>query len=256
MIYEIESTSNAKYKYIKSLAQKKARTESGCFCVEGIKSVNDALRSGFVTETVAVSREFYNLGIIPDTDVIYIINDNIFPQLCDTKNPQGILSVLKMRNDTFSPVKGNIYVYCDHISDPGNLGTVIRTADASGMDAVLMSPECVDLYSPKTIRSSMGSYFHIPVYENITADMLNSYKKDGFKILSSDLSDNTTDYRKADYTGAVVLILGNEANGITDDIKKISDEFIKIPILGKAESLNVSVAGGILMYEAVRKRQN
>ncbi len=255
MIFEIASTSNSKYKYIKSLLQKKNRVKNGVFCAEGIKSVKDALASDFEIECIAVSRSFYESGGINENDgTIYVVEDNIFPALCDTQTPQGILSVIRMKQNILPHENGRAYVYCDHISDPGNLGTIIRTADAGALDGVILSPECADMYSPKTVRAAMGSVFHIPVYENVTAEQLSELKNAGYRILSADLSDNTIDYRTADYSGSVIVALGNEANGISGGIKEISDCFVKIPILGRAESLNVSAAGAVLIYEMVRTR--
>ncbi|MCH5186390.1 MAG: RNA methyltransferase, partial [Oscillospiraceae bacterium] len=189
-----------------------------------------------------------------DTD-IYVTDDNIFAGLCDTQTPQGILCVMRMpeREPDYSP--GKKYVYCDRITDPGNLGTIIRTADAGGIDGILLSPGCVDLYSPKTVRSSMGSFFHIPVRENVTIRELAVFSEKGYRILSAVLGENAIDYRSADYSGSVIIALGNEANGICEELKQITSQFIKIPVLGKAESLNVSIAGAILIYEIVRNTQ-
>lgn len=257
MIFEIRSTSNQKYKLIKSLKKKKDRYERGLFCIEGIKGVSDALDSGFETECIAVSESGYDRF---STDIsgfdgsIYIVADNIFTALCDTASPQGIIAAVRMKKNILKNTAGCSYIYCDHINDPGNLGTIIRTADAGGMDGVMLSPECVDLYSPKTIRSSMGSFFHIPVYENIDIKRLKELSAAGYRILSSALDEDAVDYRAADYKGSVVLALGNEANGISGELRNISSEFVKIPILGRAESLNVSIAGAVFIYEFVRNR--
>lgn len=257
MIFEIKSSSNQKYKFLRSLKKKKSRQESGLFCVEGAKGTADAVNSGFDVECIAASVQGYEKfrgDISGFGGDIYIIADNIFDALCDTSTPQGIMAVLRMRKNILENTPGKSYIYCDHINDPGNLGTIIRTADAGGMDGVLLSPECVDLYSPKTIRSSMGSFFHIPVYEDIDIKRLKELSSAGYRILSSALDERAEDYRSADYSGSAVLVLGNESGGISDDVRSISDKFVKIPILGKAESLNVSIAGAIFIYEFVRNR--
>lgn len=257
MIFEIRSSSNQKYKFLRSLKKKKGRQESGRFCVEGIKGTVDAVNSGFDVELIAASESGYEkfYGEIPGFDGdIYVIADNIFETLCDTSTPQGILAVIRMREDILENTPGKSYIYCDHINDPGNLGTIIRTADAGDIDGVLLSPECVDLYSPKTIRSSMGSFFHIPVYENVDIKRLKKLSAAGYRVLSSVLDERAVDYRTADYRGSVVLALGNESGGVSDELRNISDEFVKIPIPGKAESLNVSIAGAIFIYEFVRNR--
>lgn len=256
MVFEIKSSSNQRYKFIKSLKKKKDRYENGLFCVEGKKGVADAVNSDFEIKCIAVSEDLYDKSddICGFGGDIYIIADNIFESLCDTSTPQGILAVIAMKKNILKNTRGCSYIYCDHINDPGNLGTIIRTADAGGMDGVLLSPGCVDLYSPKTIRSSMGSFFHIPVYENIDIKRLTELSEAGYRILSSALDENAVDYREADYTGSAVLALGNESGGISGELRSISDEFVRIPIYGRAESLNVSIAGAVFIYEFVRNR--
>lgn len=256
MITDIISTKNNTYKYIKSLQQKKARAEHGVYIVEGIKSVQDAVRAGKTVRAAAVAESFplpAELAQVPT----YRIPDKIFGGLCDTKTPQGILAVIAMDKPAeFCPEQGGIYIYCDHVSDPGNAGTIIRTADAAGMNGVLFSPGSVDLYSPKTVRASMGSFFHIQAREDMGLDKLRAMRQSGYKILCAVLGEDTVEYTRADYTQATVIVLGNEANGILPETAALADQCVKIPILGGAESLNVGVAAAVLMYEAVRQRRN
>ena len=248
---KITSASNKKYKYFKSLLQKKARYESGEFVVEGIKSVRDAVSSGREITAIIVSDDFGG-----ETDFganeIYEIPAPLFERLCDTKTPQGVAAVIKMYNtEGFAPDLSRAYVYCDGVSDPGNLGTIIRTADAAGFSGVIFSRGCADIYSPKTVRASMGSFFNIELVPDKTADDLMEYKRAGFSLLGGALSGDPSDYRGVDYKRPVIIIVGNEANGISADVLKICDT-VKIPIYGRAESLNAGVAAGILMYEWAR----
>ncbi len=255
-ILEIKSTSNAKFKYLKSLLTKKARSKNLEYTVEGIKSVSDALKSNKKINTIAVSEFFYkNYEFQYPEDVeILIVETSIFGQLCDTITPQGIIAVIKMDNtDDFKFKSDGEYVYCDNVQDPGNLGTIIRTAEAAGLDAVLLSPGCVDMYSPKVVRASMGSYFNINIITDVSIHTISDMKANGVKIIGGALNENTVDYRIADYKAPVVIVVGNEANGISDEMLKLCD-CVKIPICGKAESLNVSVAAGILIYEILRNR--
>ena len=146
----IATTKNKKYKYIKSLIQKKIRDREGVFTVEGKKSVDDAVASAYVVRLVAMSESFaqnaqYNAETV-------IVRDDLFDGLCDTKTPQGIMAVIEKKDTDFISDTEKLYVYCDNVSDPGNLGTIIRTADAAGMGGVLLSPGCADEYSPKTVR--------------------------------------------------------------------------------------------------------
>ena len=182
------------------------------------------------------------------------MSDAIFDNMCDTEAPQGIIAVIKMDNQAeFVPDTEKAYIYCDGINDPGNLGTIIRTADAAGFGGVILSEGTVDLYSPKTVRSSMGSFFNIPVIINKTVKDLKEYQQAGFTLYGGALDENTIDYRSADFSKPSLIIVGNEANGISDEVLKLCKS-VKIPILGGAESLNVAVASGILMYELVRQR--
>lgn len=251
---EITSAANTKIKYIRSLAQKKARYENGEYTIEGIKSVRDAISSEREITALYVSFSFYEneAFIYPENVPLYRVSDNIFEKMCDTKAPQGILAVIKIENDEFEPELNKAYIYCDGIQDPGNLGTIIRTADAAGFGGVMLSPSCADLFNPKTVRSSMGSFFNMKVIRGVTAQKLTEYKNGGFEIYGGALSEDSIDYRTADFKKPSVIVVGNEANGISDAVLKICTH-IKIPILGKAESLNAGVAAAILMYEVVRQ---
>ena len=257
MLTQITTTQNKTYKMIRSLKQKKERQKNHAFTVEGVKSVQDALSAGWVPELLAMSDTFFSGGTFsaPPEIPVYQIPDSMFSALCDTETPQGILAVLPIPEEkTFSPDESGIYLFCDSVSDPGNLGTIIRTADAAGFSAVLLSDGCVDLYSPKTIRSSMGSFFHLPVQSGITKPQLSAWKYAGFQILCGALGENTVDYLIPDLKKPTILVVGNEANGISEEILQLADQCIKIPIYGSAESLNVGVAAGIMMYEAARQR--
>lgn len=253
---EITSSSNNKCKYVKSLSQKKSRQKYGEYTIEGIKSVSDALNSERDITALYVSDSFFeNENFKYPKDIsLYKVQDDVFMKMCDTKAPQGILAVVKIEDETdFTPNTEKSYIYCDCINDPGNLGTIIRTADAAGFDGVLLSDGCVDLYSPKTVRSSMGSFFNMRVVTGVSYEKLSEYKNSGFQLIGGALSDNTIDYRSADMKKPTIIIVGNEANGISEDVQKMC-QCVKIPILGKAESLNAGVAAAILMYELVRQR--
>jgi TrmH family RNA methyltransferase len=253
----ITTSKNSTYKYIKSLQQKKARVKEQRFTVEGIKSVSDAIRSDWNLKMVAVSEHFYSSE---DYDTFkniktVIIKDELFDGLCETKTPQGIIAVIEMKDNTkeYHFKSSGLYVYCDCISDPGNLGTIIRTADAAGIDGVILSDGCVDLYSPKTVRSSMGSFFNIDVINDKDSKVLYNLKEEGFRLYSGVLSQKSKLYTEVDYTQPAVIIIGNEANGVKEEILSVSEHII-IPIHGSAESLNAAIAGAIIMYEAVKQR--
>lgn len=241
----ISSAANARLKYIKSLLSKKGRDEAAAYTVEGIKSVRDAACAGADIELIAASESFS--GEIDFGTEVIRVSDRLFPGLCDTKTPQGILCVIRKKPVSAPEMRGR-YVYCDRLRDPGNLGTVIRTADAAGFE-VMLSPECAELYSPKVIRSSMGSFFHTRVYENVSCEAL---RKSGLMLVCGALGEESRDFREIVYAENLAIIVGNEARGVSDEIIAMCDERVIIPIFGKAESLNAAVAAAILMYEARR----
>ena len=248
MIKEITSTKNETYKYIKSLKSKKARTKNHQYTIEGIKSVRDAIEAGADIDFLAVSSGLLeNFGF----ENIYIVSEEIFAQLCDTDTPQGVLAVINMPKDSNKTLEKDLYLLCDKVNDPGNMGTIIRICDAADCGLLLME-DTVDIYSPKTVRASMGSFFHIKAKCGLTKEDILKMKEDGYKVISGALAENTVDFKEADYTGKTIIVVGNEANGITDDILSISDTLVKIPIYGRAESLNVAVAASLLVYEAKR----
>lgn len=253
MTERISSAANPKIKLAKSLLLKKNRTKNGLYTVEGIKSVTDAYNAGADIKMIFVSEK--EAFLAESFENCFIVSEELFSSICDTKTPQGILAVIAMHKRSFEADNKKMYICCDNVRDPGNLGTIIRTADAAGFGGVILFGECADLYSPKTVRSSMGSFFHIPVYEEVSRDDILSMKKLGFKLFCGMLSDDTINYTDADFISPFVLCVGNEANGISEEMAKMADGSVKIPIEGAAESLNVGIAAAVLMYEAVRQRK-
>lgn len=251
MIKDITSTKNETYKYIKSLKAKKARMKSRQYTVEGIKSVNDALLAGADIDFVVISDKFSQSV---DFERIFRVPEAIFAPLCDTETPQGILAVINMPETGECVLSESMYLLCDRVNDPGNMGTIIRICDAVGCGLLLME-DTVDIYNPKTVRASMGSFFHTKVTGGLTGKDVEEFKKQGYKLISGALSDDTKDYRDAPWGGKMIVVVGNEANGICDELLKISDLCVKIPIWGGAESLNVAVAASLLLYEARRNEE-
>ena len=247
---EITSAANKTFKFIKSLADKKGRRKAGAFLVEGIKSVRDAEEAGCELLLAAVCEGF--AGELPECPV-YWLSRGLFAKLADTVSPQGILAAVRIPQTRIVPKDGGLYLYCDCVADPGNLGTLIRTADAVGADGVVLSPGCADLYSPKTVRACMGSLFHIAAAED-DGGFLDQCVRNGFGIYAGALADGAADYRCGDYARSTVIIVGNEANGVSAE-KLMLSKPVKIPIAGRAESLNAAVAGALLLYEAYRKRE-
>ena len=251
----ISSTSNPYVKHLKKLqTSSKYRSDCGTFVLEGQRPVRDAMSYGIVPEKILVSESYK--GKTPEGDVC-IISDRVAEFVSDTKTPQGIMAEIRMpKPDTagLNPDKSPLLFFCDGVSDPGNLGTIIRTLVAAGASGLVLGQGSVDLYNPKTVRSTMASLFDLPVYHaGETAAVLSLLKKKGYRIIGTRM-ENATDYTRADFTVPTVVIMGNEARGMSEAAINACDGFVKIPIVGKIESLNVAIASGIIAYEAYRQR--
>lgn len=250
----ITSKDNETIKSIKKLKEKKFRTES--FIVEGIKMVKEALEQAEV-EKVIVSETFSNSndfkGLNCDEQKLIIASDKVFEDLTDVVTPQGIIAVVKKSSNSEVDYSDEFVLALDGIQDPGNLGTIIRTADSANIKQILVSKDTVDAYSPKVVRSTMGGIFRTKIIEvEDLAQALNSFKDNGFKVLTTELSAEKSIY-DIDYQKSVVVI-GNEANGVTEEVSKVATEKVIIPMLGKTESLNAAVATSIMIYEYVRQK--
>ena len=248
----ITSQENETVKKIAKLKNAKHRKSFGLFVAEGERSVRDSLKESALLETIVMTETFYekNKDAYKDFPCI-VTTDKIFLSLCDTKTPQGILSVMRLLENS-DILSGSRYIYCDGIQDPGNAGTIIRSADAFGFDGVIFSKNSVDAFSPKVIRSSMGSIFHIPVYTDKDASFLIEKQKEGFFLSATALHKKSVALMRATRKERQIYIIGNEGNGVTDDVLSLSDELVHIPMTGKAESLNAGIAASILMYEVTR----
>ena len=182
---------------------------------------------------------------------VYKTLNKIFSEMVDTENTQGILAVLEYKErDLVNNINQDdkFVLILDRIQDPGNMGTIIRTADSAGVDAVILLKGCVDIYNPKVIRSTMGSIFDMNIIHATQDDAVNFLKSNDFNIVSSYLQTDNY-YHETTYDGKIALVIGNEANGINDELIAQSDKLVKIPIYGNAESLNAAISAAVLMYE-------
>ena len=245
----IMSKDNKIVKEIKKLKQKKYRGDK--FIIEGVTMIEEAIKENANIECIVVSENYEDKLFFEKYNVIEV-TENIFKELTELETSTGVLAVVKKENmPTKVDINANFILALDSIQDPGNLGTIIRTLDAAGLGQIIISKGCVDPYSAKVIRATMGSIFRLKIIEvENLKETLEELKKDGFKIVGATLQKSKSLY-ETDLNKKVVVI-GNEANGISKEIKDISDESIKIPMLGKAESLNASIAAGIIIYEHVR----
>lgn len=261
----ISSGKNPVIKEIKALKEKKYRDQKGMYFIEGIRFVEEALKERAEILTILVSdklndvnggKEMLDKLATYHCNNVYTLSSKLFMEVTDTESPQGILAVLRKKPRTIDSIYDdkNFFVVLDSLQDPGNMGTIIRTADAAGVSGVIISKGCVDIYNPKVLRSTMGSLFHVPVcYSENILETLESMKKKGIRLCAAHLK-GAKNYFELNYKDNIAIIIGNEANGISDSVADISDELVKIPMLGKSESLNASVAAGLLMYEVLKVR--
>ena len=255
----ISSKNNEIIKNIKKLKDKKYRENK--FIVEGERIVEEAIQENVEISVIVIEESFYNN--IEKQDLIkkatkyntLIVTDKVFLDISDVKTPQGILAVIN-KNENKEIDKNTPYIMAlDNLQDPGNIGTIIRTLDSANIKQLIVSKGSVDAYSPKVVRSTMGAIFRVNVIEveNLVETMQN-LKNSGFEVVSTSLETDKSIY-DISYNKKVVII-GNEANGVSKEILEMSDYKVKIPMLGKTESLNASVAASIMIYEYVREKIN
>ena len=249
MTEHITSLKNAKVTTWKSLKDRKGRKETGCFLVEGRKMVEEALASAFPVEAILVDDARLGEFTLHCTAPVFTMPGHVLAAVCDTKTPQGIAAVVRMAE---VELHGPRLVAMDGVQDPGNVGTIIRTADAAGFDGVILSAQCADVFSPKVLRATMGSIFRMGI--RVTDDLpglLSRMAADGVSIISSQL-DGEPFYQRSKMSDRFVLVIGSEGNGVTDEVKNVATHKVKLPMRGGAESLNAAVAAGIMMYELTR----
>ncbi len=250
----ITSKDNSKIKEIKKLKEKKYRKTA--FIVEGIKMLKEAISEKAEIDTIII-REDTELDFKLDSELekkVIHVTKNVFETISDVVSPQGVLVVINKKIDDNKINQYADYILAlDGIQDPGNLGTIIRTADSANIKQILVSKDTVDSYSPKVVRSTMGSIYRVKIIEcEDLAKTLKSLQTTGFEIVTTDLHTDKSIY-DMNYNKKIVVI-GNEANGVTPEIRELSNYRVKIPMLGKTESLNAAVATGIMVYEYVRQK--
>ncbi|MBD7962566.1 TrmH family RNA methyltransferase [Fictibacillus norfolkensis] len=251
----IESESNTSLKQWKKLHTKKEREKSGTFLLEGPHLIEEAITSGAKLQHVIVEENFeINEAWLKEEFTLWSVPAKLMKQLSETEKPQGIIAVCEMMDQSEELIKkGGRYLLIDGVQDPGNLGTIIRTADSAGLDGVFLGEGTADLYNGKTVRSTQGSLFHLPIVKANLLDIIERCKEHDLPVLSTSLQ-NSVDMRETPEVDGFALIMGNEGAGVQEILQQQSTLNVKIPIFGNAESLNVSVATGILLYELQRNR--
>ncbi len=252
MPVKIESAANAVYKHIKKLHSKSGRTKFSQYLAEGKRAVSDALANGADVECVVVCD---GVDFEPGGVKVYVLSEKLFDSLKLTVNSQGILAVMNYTLKTTDEMDFNSYsniLYLDAVTDPGNMGTILRSADALGADAVILGEGCVDIFNPKVVRSSMASILNVPVFADENYECtFERMENGGFQIIAT-LPRAEKLCCDADFEKKTVLVMGNEANGIRDEIIGRCNFGVKIPMLERTESLNVATATTVMLYEIMR----
>ena len=259
----ITSTSNARIKRLVNLKKKrKLRDEEGVFLVEGIRMFRevplDKLKEVYVSESFYRKEKDTVKEVLKDSKIrVEELTDTVFSHASDTKTPQGILCVVEQMNHKISELTSAecpLIMVLDHLQDPGNLGTILRTAEGAGVTGILMDRECVDIYNPKTIRSTMGSIYRMPfLIVDDAVGFVKGLKARKICTYAAHLH-GVHSYREEDYTKGTAFLIGNEGNGLTDAMAEAAECLIRIPMEGKVESLNAAIASAVLMYEAHGQR--
>lgn len=277
----ITSASNGRIKWVVSLMEKaRMRRKEQKYVVEGIRMFMEAPLEN-VAE-IYVSSDFCRrarekgspeeacLMRLETTDAkngngllheVVEVSDDVFRKFADTVNPQGILAIMNMSEasgeEMLKKADKPLLVLLENLQDPGNLGTILRTAEGAGVNGIILSRECVDLYNPKVIRSTMGAIYRVPFFytQDLPATM-KGLQENGIPVYAAALDENAGAYDTYSYTGAAAFLIGNEGNGLTPEAIATATQTCYIPMEGQVESLNASVAASILMYEAYRQRRN
>nr|WP_165894958.1 RNA methyltransferase [Tepidibacillus fermentans] len=243
-----------------NLKTKQGRNEQGLYLIEGIKIIEEALNSRQEVMSIIYTRD----KEIPDSWQIqieqsmqpinfYQVSQSIVDKLSDTKTPQGFFAILKQEQHSLETLKSRSFLLLvDEIQDPGNLGTIIRSADAAGVEGIILGNGTVDPYNDKVIRSAMGSIFHLPIVKASLDEVIFHLQQSDFQVIGTSPYAEKA-YFDVDYKQKTVILVGNESRGLSESRKDQVDQMVKIPFMGQAESLNVATATSIILFERVRQ---
>ncbi len=240
----ITSKANSVVKNAKKLHQKKYRKSA--YLIEGWHLFEEAVQAGVTIEKIFALESYRDqLAAFPQT---VWVSEEILRDLADTQTPQGIVAVIQKEEVGLPDLHQGKFLFLEDVQDPGNVGTMIRTADAAGFTGVIVSDKSADIYSLKTLRSMQGSHFHLPIYRMSLASFVEEAKKTAIPILATTLSKDSKDYRELSPLEDFVLVMGNEGQGISSVMAESADQLVHIGMKGRAESLNVAIAAGVLMF--------
>ena len=243
----IRSKSNQLIKQTKKLLQKKYRKKS--YLIEGWHLLEEAQKAGAQIEQIFVAEE--GLGRLDHSDRVKLVSPEVLAELSDSVTPQGVVAQISLPQQESPGQLSGKFLVLEDVQDPGNVGTMIRTADAAGYDGVFISEKSADIYSMKVLRSMQGSHFHLPIYRVDMGRLLEHFKSKQIPVFATTLSKNSVDYKEIIAPSSFALVMGNEGQGISDFMADQADQLIHISMPGQAESLNVAVAAGILLFSFI-----
>ncbi|MCK4024914.1 TrmH family RNA methyltransferase [Streptococcus iners] len=243
----IRSKSNNLVKQIKKLQQKKYRRSS--YLIEGWHLLEEAVKAGATIQHILVVEEYVDR--VAHMEQVTVVSPEIMQDLTDSKSPQGVLAQLALPSQDLPERLDGRFLVLEDVQDPGNVGTIIRTADAAGFDGVFLTDKSADIYNMKVLRSMQGSHFHLPIYRLPIGDILSTLKNNQVEILATTLSSQSVDYRQVAPGASFALVMGNEGQGISDFVAEEADQLVHITMPGQAESLNVAIAAGILVFSFI-----
>lgn len=248
-VEHITSRSNPLVSRVKKLNSKRSvRREECCFCGEGPKLLDEALKWNAELDTV-IFAEGIVLPELPGSVRVVRVPPDLLRSLSDTETPQGIVFICKGSSMALTePLQGSKYLILDGVQDPGNVGTIIRTSDAFGIDGVILCGECADPWSPKTVRSTMGAVFRLPIYESGLPDAYSALKASSIPLYATALRDDTADIREMNFD-KVAVIIGSEGKGVSQCALELCSKTIKIPMVERCESLNAAIAASVVLWE-------
>jgi len=252
----LTSSQNPKIKKLVALQQKSSeRRESGLFVVEGVRELNHCIEAGFDVDTVFVCPEIAGEVRLPRVRT-FEIDKTLYSKVAYRESTEGVIAEVRSKTLGFNDIKlgeAPLFVVLESVEKPGNLGAVLRSADAAGATAVVICDPLTDIWNPNLIRASLGAVFTVPVIACSSSEAIGFFKKGGIRILTAQLQDSSL-YYDSDMTCGTAIVMGTEATGLSDCWRQAAEAHIRIPMLGQLDSLNVSVSAAILLFEAVRQR--
>ena len=259
---KISSLQNTKVKQLVALQQKSSeRRKQGVFVVEGIRELQHCLNAGYTINSIFFCPELTDTGalssLLSESITSYEVTPEVYEKIAYRGSTEGVIATVQSKQLALKDLhlsKQPLLIVLESVEKPGNLGAILRSADAAGADAVIICDPLTDLYNPNLIRSSIGAIFSVPCIACSSDDCINFLKQNNINILTAQLQDSKL-YYDTDMTCGTAIIMGTESTGLTDVWRKAADAHIRIPMLGQLDSLNVSVSAAILLFEAVRQRK-